>query len=404
MVAVDGVSFDVARGRTVGLVGESGCGKTVTALSVMRLLPQPMGRVLGGEILLDGEDLLRLPLEEMRKVRGGRIGMIFQEPMTALNPVHRIGKQLTESFLLHQKITPAEATERAVELLAKVGIPSPEVRFGEYPHQLSGGMRQRVVIAMALANRPSLVIADEPTTALDVTIQAQILALMQDLQREMGMSILLITHDLGVIAQTCDEVVVMYAGKVIERAPVLELFERPRHPYTQGLLRAIPRLDHPRKAKLVTIEGTVPALDEPAARVPVPEPLPLSHRPLRRGAAAARSGHSRARGRLLPLAGDRSVVSPPLLEVEHLRTYFPVRGGVFLTAQGDLQGGRRRVVRDRVRRDAGPGGGVRLRQVDAGEDGGAPAQARGRRRPLRGHRPGAARRAASSSPSAATSR
>jgi oligopeptide/dipeptide ABC transporter ATP-binding protein len=261
VVAVDGVSFEVARGKTVGLVGESGCGKTVTALSVMRLLPQPMGRVLSGEIWFDGEDLLQLPLDAMRRVRGGRIGMIFQEPMTALNPVQRIGKQLTEAFLLHQKISPEEATERAVSLLDKVGMPSPEVRFSEYPHQLSGGMRQRVVIAIALANRPSLVIADEPTTALDVTIQAQILALMQDLQREMGMSILLITHDLGVIAQTCDEVVVMYAGKVAESAPVVELFERPRHPYTRGLLRAIPRLDHPRKSKLVTIEGTVPAID-----------------------------------------------------------------------------------------------------------------------------------------------
>jgi len=262
VVAVDGVSFEVGRGRTVGLVGESGCGKTVTALSVMRLLPQPMGRVLGGEILLDGVDLVKLPLEAMRRVRGGRIGMIFQEPMTALNPVQRIGKQLAEAFLLHQKIEPEEATRLSIELLAKVGIPSPEVRFGEYPHQLSGGMRQRVVIAMALANHPSLVIADEPTTALDVTIQAQILALMQDLQREMGMSILLITHDLGIIAQTCDEVVVMYAGKVIESGPVFELFERPKHPYTQGLLRAIPRLDHPRKTRLLTIEGTVPAIDD----------------------------------------------------------------------------------------------------------------------------------------------
>ncbi|HVR30369.1 MAG TPA: ABC transporter ATP-binding protein [Thermoanaerobaculia bacterium] len=262
VVAVDGVGFEVGRGRTVGLVGESGCGKTVTALSVMRLLPLPMGRVLEGEILLDGVDLLKLSLEDMRRVRGGRIGMIFQEPMTALNPVQRIGKQLAEAFLLHQKISPEEATARSIALLAKVGIPSPEVRFGEYPHQLSGGMRQRVVIAMALANRPTLVIADEPTTALDVTIQAQILALMQDLQREMGMSILLITHDLGVIAQTCDEVVVMYAGKVVERAPVLELFERPKHPYTQGLLKAIPRLDHPRKQRLLTIEGAVPALDD----------------------------------------------------------------------------------------------------------------------------------------------
>jgi oligopeptide/dipeptide ABC transporter ATP-binding protein len=260
VVAVDGVSFQARRGRTLGIVGESGCGKSVTALSIMRLLPQPMGRILGGEILFDGRDLLRLPAEEMFKVRGGSIGMIFQEPMTALNPVHTIGRQLSEVFLLHKTRDRQEALRLSVGMLEKVGIPSPEVRVSEYPHQLSGGMRQRVVIAMALACRPQLVIADEPTTALDVTIQAQILDLMQELQRDLGMSIILITHDLGVIADMCDDVIVMYAGRVAESGPVHAIFEQPTHPYTRGLLDSIPRLDHPRKQRLRVIEGMVPAL------------------------------------------------------------------------------------------------------------------------------------------------
>ncbi|RKX34906.1 MAG: peptide ABC transporter ATP-binding protein [Verrucomicrobia bacterium] len=260
--AVDGVSFTVPKGRTVGIVGESGCGKSVTALSIMRLLPRPMGRVLEGQILLEGKDLIQVEDEEMRQIRGSRISMIFQEPMSALNPVHRIGKQLTEVYLEHLDITKVEAMNRAIELLGHVGIPSPEIRVTEYPHQLSGGMRQRVVIAMALACKPSLIIADEPTTALDVTIQAQILELMQKLQVEMGMSIILITHDLGVIAETCDEVVVMYAGRVAETGPVREIFENPKHPYTKGLLDSIPRLDHPRKTHLSIIEGMVPGLLE----------------------------------------------------------------------------------------------------------------------------------------------
>ena len=260
--AVDGISFSVPKARTVGIVGESGCGKSVTALSIMRLLPRPMGRVLGGEILFEQLDLLKVEDEEMRKIRGSRIGMIFQEPMSALNPVHRIGKQLTEVYLEHLDIAKNEAMARAIELLGHVGIPSPEIRVSEYPHQLSGGMRQRVVIAMALACKPSLIIADEPTTALDVTIQAQILELMQKLQAEMGMSIILITHDLGVIAETCDEVVVMYAGHIAESGPVRDIFERPKHPYTKGLLNSIPRLDHPRKTHLSIIEGMVPGLFE----------------------------------------------------------------------------------------------------------------------------------------------
>jgi oligopeptide/dipeptide ABC transporter ATP-binding protein len=260
--AVDGVSFDVPVGKTVGIVGESGCGKSVTAFSIMRLLPQPHGRILEGRILFEGRDLARIPIGEMRSVRGARIGLVFQEPLSALNPVQTVGRQLSEVFLLHETDDRADALARSIEMLRRVRIPSPEVRVGEYPHQLSGGMRQRVGIAMALACRPSLLIADEPTTALDVTIQAQILELMRELQREMGMSIVMITHDLGVIAETCDEVIVMYAGQVAERAPVNELFARPRHPYTRGLLASIPRLTTTRKTRLPVIEGMVPGLSE----------------------------------------------------------------------------------------------------------------------------------------------
>jgi oligopeptide/dipeptide ABC transporter ATP-binding protein len=262
LTAVDGVSFQVHRGRTLGIVGESGCGKSVTAFSIMRLLPQPMGRIAGGQVLFDGQDLVQVPAEDMLKIRGGRIGMIFQEPMTALNPVHTIGRQLSEVFLLHRTKDKRAALEMSVEILSKVGIPSPEVRVGEYPHQLSGGMRQRVVIAMALACKPAVVIADEPTTALDVTIQAQILELMQSLQSEMGMAIILITHDLGVIAEMCDDVVVMYAGQVAETGPVEKIFASPSHPYTRGLLASIPRLEHQRKSRLSVIEGLVPSLDQ----------------------------------------------------------------------------------------------------------------------------------------------
>ncbi len=263
--AVDGVSFSVASGRTLGIVGESGCGKSVTALSLLRLLPQPAGKILGGSIAFDGVDLANVTPEQLHKIRGGRIGMVFQEPMTALNPVHRIGRQLAEVFLLHRTKDKAEAHRLAVAMLAKVGIPSPEIRALEYPHQLSGGMRQRVVIAMALACNPALLIADEPTTALDVTIQAQILDLMRSLQSELGMAVILITHDLGVVAEMCDDVLVMYGGRVAEYAPVEEIFRNPKHPYTQGLLRAIPRLDAERKSRLATIPGQVPGLaDMPA--------------------------------------------------------------------------------------------------------------------------------------------
>jgi peptide/nickel transport system ATP-binding protein len=258
--AVDDVSFDVKAGETLGIVGESGCGKSVTALSIMRLLPQPVGQIVGGQILLQGENLVDFSIPQMQRVRGARIGMVFQEPMTALNPVHTIGRQLTEVLLLHKKISKDQALREGIEMLAKVGIPAPDIRMTEYPHQLSGGMRQRVVIAMALACQPNLLIADEPTTALDVTIQAQILELIKELQNEMGMSVILITHDLGVIAETSSAVVVMYAGKVAEKGSVYDVFDRPTHPYTRGLLESIPRLDTPPKSRLTIIPGMVPGL------------------------------------------------------------------------------------------------------------------------------------------------
>lgn len=260
--AVDHVSFSIERGKTLGIVGESGCGKSVTAMSLVRLLPQPAGKILQGEVMFKGRDLTRLKPEELRKVRGNEIGVIFQEPMTALNPVQRIGKQLSECFLLHKGMNKKQAWEASIEMLRLVKIPAPEQRAGDYPHQLSGGMRQRVVIAMALACKPDLVIADEPTTALDVTVQAQILDLMKRLQAEMGMAVILITHDLGVIAETCDEVVVMYGGRVVERAPVRELFARPLHAYTRGLLASIPRMDTPRKTVLPVIPGMVASLKD----------------------------------------------------------------------------------------------------------------------------------------------
>ena len=262
VTAVDGVSFTVHKGRTLGIVGESGCGKSVTALSIMRLLPQPMGKILGGEVIFDGNNLATLPAGDMRSIRGNRISMIFQEPMTALNPVHRIGKQICEVLTEHNDLEPDDAWQKAVEMLDKVGIPSPEIRVTEYPHQLSGGMRQRVVIAIALACGPELVIADEPTTALDVTIQAQILQLINNLQRDSNMAVILITHDLGVIAETCDEVCVMYAGRIVERASAKEIFANPRHAYTQGLLNSIPRLNGTPKTELNTIDGMVPALKD----------------------------------------------------------------------------------------------------------------------------------------------
>ena len=255
--AVDGVDFSLARGRTLGIVGESGCGKSVTALSIMRLVPQPPGRIEGGEVLFEGVDLLTLPEGRMRSLRGDQLSMIFQEPMTSLNPAFPVGEQIAEALLRHRNVSKSEARHQAIEMLRRVRIPSPESRADDYPHQLSGGMRQRVMIAMALACNPKLLIADEPTTALDVTIQAQILELMRALRAELGTAIILITHDLGVIAELADDVIVMYAGQVIERCSVERLFAEPQHPYTIGLLGSIPRL-HLEQERLAAIQGFVP--------------------------------------------------------------------------------------------------------------------------------------------------
>jgi len=257
--AVDGVSWDVEEGETVALVGESGCGKSVSALSIMRLIDQPAGRIEGGEVLFKGRNLLALSEEQMRSVRGREIGMIFQEPMTSLNPVLTIGRQLTEGLEIHLQMKPPEARARALELLAMVGIPDPERRLGQYPHHFSGGMRQRMMIAMALACNPSLILADEPTTALDVTIQAQILELMRDLSRRLGVAMLIITHNLGVVARYADRVNVMYAGRIIERASAAELYAAPRHPYTAGLMQATVRRGQ-KGRPLVPIPGAPPNL------------------------------------------------------------------------------------------------------------------------------------------------
>ena len=255
--AVDGVSFTVRRGETLGIVGESGCGKSVTSLSIMQLIPNPPGRIAGGAIWFDGEDLTQKTQEDMRSIRGNKISMIFQEPMTSLNPVYTVGDQIIEGIRLHRDISASEARERAIEMLRLVRIPSPDKRIDDYPHQLSGGMRQRVMIAMALSSEPQLLIADEPTTALDVTIQAQILDLMRKIRDETGTAIMLITHSLGVVAEMADNVVVMYAGRIVERADVKTIFADPQHPYTLGLLGSIPKLGV-EEDRLATIPGTVP--------------------------------------------------------------------------------------------------------------------------------------------------
>jgi len=265
--AVDDVSFSLGRGETLGIVGESGCGKSITALSIMRLVPNPPGRIIGGQIRMDGRNLLDVDEEEMRNIRGNDISMIFQEPMTSLNPVITIGRQIGETLILHQGMSKSEALEKSIEMLQLVRIPEPRQRVKEYPHQLSGGMRQRVMIAMALSCNPKILIADEPTTALDVTIQAQILDLIVELKEKLGTAVILITHDLGVVAETAKRVVVMYAGKKVEEADVENLFETPMHPYTKGLLSSIPSLsimtgDEAGEERLTEIPGMVPALNE----------------------------------------------------------------------------------------------------------------------------------------------
>ena len=258
--AVDGATYSVEEGETLGLVGESGCGKSVSALSILRLIPNPPGRIVEGEIMFQGRDLLKIDEEEMRKIRGNDIAMVFQEPMTSLNPVLTIGRQITESIELHQDLSGSGARSRAVDLLELVGIPSAGERLDDYPHQFSGGMRQRVMIAMAMSCNPKILLADEPTTALDVTIQAQILEVMANLSKEFGTAVIVITHNLGVVARYADNVNVMYAGKVIERASAANLYETPHHPYTVGLLNSVPRLDQGRDEKLIPIEGNPPDL------------------------------------------------------------------------------------------------------------------------------------------------
>jgi oligopeptide transport system ATP-binding protein len=260
--AVDGVSYEVEAGETVALVGESGCGKSVSSLSVMQLIPQPPGKIVDGEIIFDGRDLLSLSSEEMRRMRAKEIAMIFQEPMTSLNPVITIETQLTEAMTLQLGLTSAQAKTKAIELLERVGIPEPATRLKQYPHEFSGGMRQRVMVAMALSCEPKLIIADEPTTALDVTIQAQILDLMKDLASERDMALLIITHNLGVVARYADRINIMYAGRIIERGTCKDIFANPRHPYTLGLLESIPRLDQPKGSKLIPIPGQPPNLAE----------------------------------------------------------------------------------------------------------------------------------------------
>lgn len=267
--ALRDISFSVDRGETLAIVGESGSGKSVTVQTVMRLIPMPPGEIKNGEILFEGEDITKVSDERMRELRGGKIGMIFQDPMTSLNPTIKVGKQIMEGILIHKKVSKEEAKIQAIEMLRKVGIPKPEERFNQYPHEFSGGMRQRAVIAIALSCEPDLLICDEPTTALDVTIQAQILELINSLKKELNIAVILITHDLGVVAETADRVVVMYAGEKLEEAPVKELFKNPKHPYTWGLLKSLPRLDMASNEKLSSIPGTPPDLLKP----PVGDPF-----------------------------------------------------------------------------------------------------------------------------------
>ena len=330
--AVNGVSFALRRGKTLGLVGESGCGKSVTALSIMRLVASPPGRIVRGEVLLDGVDLLKIPEDEMRSVRGNRIAMVFQEPMTSLNPVFTVGNQIMEAWRVHNKGSKAEARARALEMLKVVRMPDPEQRLGAYPHELSGGLQQRVMIAMALINNPSILIADEPTTALDVTIQAQILALIADIQQRFDMAVLFITHDLAVIAETADDVAVMYGGRIVETADVKTLFRRPLHPYTRLLFRSMPRPEE-HHARLQTISGERAQSARVSRRLQVWHALPALRRRVRPGGSGAGGVRGRAfrgvprgaRGR----GKDEMSADGRVVEVSGLKKYFPVKRGVF---------------------------------------------------------------------------
>lgn len=298
--AVDGLDLDIPKGKIIGLVGESGCGKSMTAKSIMGLLKYP-GRVAGGSIRFEDQDLTRLSDKELRKICGNDISMIFQEPMTSLNPVLKVGRQVRETLLVHNPtMSKAEAKQRVVEMFQRVGIPEAEKRYDCYPHELSGGLRQRVMIAMAMVCKPKLLIADEPTTALDVTIEAQILRLMKELRDETGMSVLIITHNMGVVAEICDYVYVMYAGKIMEQAETFELFDHTMHPYTKGLLDSIPRIGQ-NAERLHTIPGVVPNLLHLVAGLPVQQPLRICHRPMPHGKSAAASRCTGSSGALLPL-------------------------------------------------------------------------------------------------------
>ncbi|MBN1515174.1 ABC transporter ATP-binding protein [Candidatus Sumerlaeota bacterium] len=351
--AVDGVSFDIHPGETFALVGESGCGKSVTALSILQLLPRPAGYIAGGEILFGGRDIAKLPPVEMRKIRGNDISMIFQEPMTALNPVFTVGQQINEVLILHQRMNTAQATRRGIEMLDQAGIPSPDACYNEYPHQLSGGMRQRVMIAMALACKPKLLIADEPTTALDVTIQAQVLALIRDLQKETGTAVLLITHDMGVVREQAHRVAVMYAGKQVEEAPVERLFAEPAHPYTELLMRALPSRTL-RGRKLETIPGLVPQATQEIAgcRFHTRCPVKLEHCPHQPPKTeqitsshlvachlfTAAELQARAQiGAQLADAPASSIKEEAALEARELQTWFPIRKGILKRTVGHVR-------------------------------------------------------------------
>ena len=367
MQAVDGVDLAVGRGETVCVVGESGCGKTVTALSVLKLIAMPPGRIAGGQILWQGRDLVPLPADEMNRIRAQEIAIVFQEPMTSLNPVYTIGDQIGEVIALHEGLSRSAVLERTIDMLALVQIPNPKRRVNDYPHQFSGGMRQRVMIAMALSCHPKLLIADEPTTALDVTIQAQILDLLQDMKSRFGMSIMLITHAMGVVAEVAQRVVVMYAGKVVEEASVEQLFANPRHPYTQGLIRSIPRIDMAatRKTRLQTIAGTVPKLIEPPPGCRFAPRCSFATdecRIAQPAAARARTAATRWPASM-PEADGRSM-SEPLLSVSEPDQGISAQGRPVRPPGRQRARGRRRRVSHRPRRNAWAGRRIRLRQID----------------------------------------
>ena len=365
--AVDGVDLTVGRGETVCVVGESGCGKTVTALSVLKLIAMPPGRIAGGQILWQGRDIVPMPADEMNKIRAREIAIVFQEPMTSLNPVYTIGDQIGEVIALHEGLSRRAVLERTIDMLALVQIPNPKRRVNDYPHQFSGGMRQRVMIAMALSCRPKLLIADEPTTALDVTIQAQILDLLQDMKSRFGMSIMLITHAMGVVAEVAQRVVVMYAGKVVEEASVEQLFANPRHPYTQGLIRSIPRSIWRPSARpgLQTIAGTVPKLIDAAAPAAASRRA-AALRPTNAGIAqpALRElepGHKVA---CIHAEADGRAMSEPLLRVCEPDQGISAQGRPVRPSGRQRPCGRRRRFSHRPRRNPRPGRRIRLRQVD----------------------------------------